>query len=319
MNRSFLVALAATIALPAAAAPAATVSGTLAGGHGYTVIALSASGQSSKSAVSKTGAFSLKVPGAGATLQLVKPNGAYFGPVVLRTVGKKALMGLSAKGGKLGRLVLGRGYAVAKKAPKKAVAAKGAIRTLKGAPLGAGNLGFVQMHGKGKARAAGAGASGPGADPDGDGIPSTFDADDNGNKTFDGVDPASAKSNGAGLFSDVQVMMARSVNANAGGLTTAQVDDFIKNNLSLNFYLDSFAAHGATVNAVDVDCGTLVYCRPGDGTAIMGDGGNSPTGVQNQRWTTYDNNHDGFPDVPANTNGGSPGVHSIEIRPTVTT
>jgi hypothetical protein len=101
----------------------------------------------------------------------------------------------------------------------------------------------------------------PGADPDGDGVPSTFDADDNGNKTLDGVDPATAKTSTAGLFSDVQVMMARSVNANAGGIGRAQIDAFVKNNTSLNFYLGPSYARGAAISSVDVDCGTLAYCR----------------------------------------------------------
>lgn len=312
--------IAALAVLPAASAQAATVSGSVAGGKGYTVLALAASGQASSAKVGSGGAFSLKLPGKGATLQLVKPTGAYFGPVVLRKAGKRALMTLSAKGGKLGKVKLKAGYASAK-APKKAVSPKGAIRTKHGAPLGAGNLGFVKMKGRGKARIASAGDNGVGADPDGDGVPSTFDADDNGNKTLDGVDPQSAKASTAGLFSDVQVMMARSINANAGGIDTAQVDAFVKSNMSLNFYLDDHYAGGpaTTVSAVNVDCGRLVYCRPGDGTALMGDGGNSPTGAQNQPWATYDNDHDGLPDVPANTNGGGSSIHSIEVRPNVGT
>ncbi|MEA2129181.1 MAG: hypothetical protein QOJ85_2072 [Solirubrobacteraceae bacterium] len=321
-----LLAVLAVVVLPASAA-AATVSGTLAGAHGYTVIALASDGQSSKSAVAANGRFSVRLPGRGSTLQLVKPNGAYFGPVVLRKVGRKALLGLSAKGGKLGRVSLKRGFAAAN-APVKAVSSKGAIRTTKsGAPLGAGNLGFVRMpvraNARSRASAAGTAAGDPpGADPDGDGVPSTFDADDNGNKTLDGVDRVTAKTSNAGLFSDVQVMMARSVNANAGGINRAQIDAFVKNNTSLNFYLDPAYARGATISSVDVDCGTLAYCRPGDGYATMGDGGNSPTGVHDQRWTSLDANHDGFPDVPVNQNGGDRShgeIHSIEIKPNATT
>ena len=69
---------------------------------------------------------------------------------------------------------------------------------------------------KGGGQASAGTKSNPGGDPDGDGIPNTFDADDNGNKTLYGVDPVLAKTDTAGLFSDVQVMMARSVDANAG-------------------------------------------------------------------------------------------------------
>jgi hypothetical protein len=324
--RAIVLALAAAALLPASAS-AATVSGTLPGGRGYTAIALAAGGRSAKSAVTAKGRFSLKVPGRNSTLQLIKPNGAYFGPVVLRMAGKKALMVLSARGGKLGKVSLKPGYAAAS-APKKAVSSKGAIRTTrKGAPLGAGNLGFVRMPPKAKRRAvvsaAAAGNGGaPGADPDGDGVPSTFDPDDNGNKTLDGVDPVTSKTSTAGLFSDVQVMMARSVNANAGGIGRAQVDAFVKNNTSLNFYLDPSYAQGASVSSADVDCGTLAYCRPGDGYATLGDGGNSPTGVQDQLWISLDANHDGFPDVPVNQNGGDRShgeVHSIEVKPNATT
>ena len=324
MHRIILLAVTAVVLLPASA-PAATVSGTLTRGRGYTVIALSSSGQSSKSAVAANGRFSLRIPGRASTLQLVKPNGAYFGPVVVGRAGRKALLGLSSRGGKLGRVSLKRGFAVAG-APTKAVSSRGAVRTTRtGAPLGAGNLGFVRMPASTKAtlRFAGAGVGDlPGADPDGDGVPSTFDADDNGNKTLDGVDPVTAKTSTAGLFSDVQVMMARSVNANAGGIGRAQVDAFVKNNTSLNFYLDPAYARGSAISSVDVDCGTLAYCRPGDGYATMGDGGNSPTGVQDQRWTSLDANHDGFPDVPVNQNGGDRShgeVHSIEIKPNATT
>jgi hypothetical protein len=318
MRRLPLV-LSIALALVPASAQAASVSGTVAGGQGYTVLALSPSGQATSAKVAGKGAFSLRLPGKGATLQLVKPNGAYFGPVVLRKAGKKALLTLSANGGKLGRIALKAGYAAAR-APKRSVSPKGAIRTKHGAPYGAGNLGFVKMTSR-KARSAAAGDGVAGADPDGDGVPSTFDADDNGNKTFDGVDPQTARTSTAGLFSDVQVMMARSVNANAGGISLAAADEFVKSNTSLNFYLDPQLARGSEITHVDVDCGTLAYCRPGDGYATMGDGGNSPTGVQNQPWISLDDNHDGFPDVPVNTNGDqSHGtIHSIEIKPNATT
>jgi hypothetical protein len=141
--RSLLLVLVAAALLPASAS-AATVSGTLSRGHGYTVIALAPSGQSAKSPVGTNGRFSVKIPGRASTLQLVKPNGAYFGPVVLGKAGKKAIVDLSTKGGSLGRVTLKRGFAAAK-APKKAVSSAGAIRTTRaGAPLGAGNLGFVR-------------------------------------------------------------------------------------------------------------------------------------------------------------------------------
>ena len=188
MLRILPLALAAALVLPASAS-AATVSGKVGGGRGYTVIALAANGQSAKAKLGARGRFSLKLPGKRATLQLVKPNGTYFGPVFLRGSGRRAFVGL--KGGKLGRISLKRGYAVA----KAGVSTGAAIRTKKGAPLGAGNLGFVKT-------TAHARNAQPGGDPDGDGVPNTFDADDNGNKTLDAVDPLTAST--VTLFSDVQ-------------------------------------------------------------------------------------------------------------------
>ena len=263
MLRSLGLALLAAAVLPASAS-AATVSGTLGGGRGYTVIALSATGQSSKSAVGAERALLAQGPRQGrhaaarqARRFLLRPGRAADVRASARSSGSRPRAASSAGSS------LKRGFAAAK-APKAAVSTSGAIRTGKGgAPLGAGNLGFVKMkRGKAKASAAAARAVNPGADPDGDGVPSTFDADDNGNKTLDGVDPVTAKTDTAGLFSDVQVMMARSVNANAGGISGAQVDAFVKNNTSLNFYLDTAYARGATISSVDVDCGALVYCRP---------------------------------------------------------
>ena len=67
----------------------------------------------------------------------------------------------------------------------------------------------------------------PGGDPVGDGVPSTFVADDIGNKTLDGVDRVSAMTCTAGLFSYVQVMIGRSVYANAGGISRSMVDAFV--------------------------------------------------------------------------------------------
>jgi len=139
---------------------------------------------------------------------------------------------------KLGKIALKNGFAVAAKAPKKRCRPKGWVKVAKsGGPLGAGQSrlrqGVRREAEAARSRRRDAGRT------DGDGVPNTFDFRRHGNRTLDGVDPAtSTVASTAGLFSDVQVMMSRSVNANAGGITRAQVDAFVKNNTSLNFYLD---------------------------------------------------------------------------------
>lgn len=322
MRRSLLPAL-LILSLAPAAASGATVSGKIAGGKGYTVLALAPGGQSSASTAKANGAFSVKVRKAGSTLQLVRPDGSYFGPVVLGRSGRKAIVSLSSKGGRIGRVSLKKGFATAK-AAKRAVTKKGALRTrANGAPYGAGKLGFVKLKGgKATARAAQSGTGGnPGGDPDADGIPSTFDADDNGNGSLDGVDPRTAAASTGGLFSTVGSNLLGSVNANAGGLTQAQIDAFVKETLGLNFFLGTHSVGNTTVSSVDVDCGALSYCRPGSGTAVMQESGNSPEGVGGRLWTSLDANGDGFPDVPANPRFGESNgkVYSMAIAPNATT
>src|SRR5690242_840878 len=154
--RIIAATLAALVLLPASA-EAASVSGTLTKGRGYTIIALSPKGQSATAKVAANGRFKLTIPARGSTLQLVGPNGTYFGPITLgKVVKKKASVALSGKAAKLGKVALKRGFAAAAKAPKNAVSAKGAVKVAKsGAPLGAGNLGFVKVRGaKPKLRAA---------------------------------------------------------------------------------------------------------------------------------------------------------------------
>lgn len=312
-----LVLAALLAALAPATAPAATVSGKLAGGPGYTILALAPSGQSNAAKVAGNGSFSLPVPGPGATLHLVTPGGGYYGPVVLARRGKRGVVTLSKRAGAIGKVALKAGYATAR-APKKAVSGRG-VKLVRGAPLGAGTLGYVRTK-RTAARMAQNGAPQPGADPDGDAIPSTFDADDNGNGTLDVVDPQTARSAGDGLFSTVSTELAGSLNANAGGIGAAQVDVFVREQTSLNFFMGDAYARGQSVSAVNVDCGALVYCRAGAGTATIDASGNTdPSVTPGGLWTSLDRDGDGFPDLPANSRFGGDAVRSIAVHPNVTT
>lgn len=102
-------------AVAPAAAPAATVSGVLKGAVGYKVLLVQANGKARKATIrTSAGSFSIRgAKPAGATLQLVGPDGSYYGPVMLKTTATRAfgfIRGASSL--KLGVLTLKGGYAL---------------------------------------------------------------------------------------------------------------------------------------------------------------------------------------------------------------
>jgi hypothetical protein len=177
--------LSATAAAPATA-EAGTVSGVIKGAAGYKVLLVQKNGRARKSpALSSTGSFSIAGgKTAGATLQLVAPDGAYAGPVLLKSTATKAFAFIKGTASlKLGTLTLKRGYALARRAPRGRyqTLATATAKAVNGKPVGAGKLGRVRT-------ANPMGLRGPGADLDLDGIVSAFDVDDNGNLLLDNVD-----------------------------------------------------------------------------------------------------------------------------------
>ena len=175
-----------TGAVAPATAPAATVSGVLKGAVGYKVLLVQANGKARKATIrTSAGSFSIRgVKPAGATLQLVGPDGSYYGPAMLKTTATRAfgfIRGASSL--KLGALTLKGGYALARRAPlgRYQTLATTAAKAARGRPIGAGKLGRVRT-------ANPMGLRGPGADLDLDGVVSAFDIDDNGNLLLDNVD-----------------------------------------------------------------------------------------------------------------------------------
>ena len=108
-----------------AATPGMTITGTLRGATGMTLLALSPSGTAVQQTLGAKGRFALKVPrGKGTTLQLVTAGGRYFGPVVLASKKGKAYSAIApAASVKLGALSLRSGFA----APKTALAESSSI------------------------------------------------------------------------------------------------------------------------------------------------------------------------------------------------
>jgi len=170
----------------AGTAVAATVSGTLKGGHGYRVVLVQANGLAKKVTITRaSGAFSLKTSRLPrATLHLVRADGSYFGPIVLKASRTRDYCTFRGTADiRLGNLALKNGYAVAltARSGRYDMRSPYTVTARSGRPLGAGRAGLVRTTSV-------AGCPGPGGDLDRDGIVGAFDIDDNGNLILDNVD-----------------------------------------------------------------------------------------------------------------------------------
>jgi hypothetical protein len=324
-------ALLAASATAHAATPSMKITGSLRGGGGMTLLALSPAGTAVQQKLGASGRFTLTVPrGQGVTLQLVTAGGRYFGPVVLASKKGKAYSALApAKSVKLGKLSLRAGFA----APRKPLAQTSFDRTRalvadkKGRPLGVGKLGLVKMPGLRMASTRTLAAGGPpasaGADSDADGLPDSLDMDANGNGLIDSYD-ADARSPSSGLFSTLFLGFGQALNANAAGVTRTQIDAAVggENMFNMIWFFDDglFKDQGLTVTGAHVDCGALVYCRRGDGTAIMGGlSESSPTTPRNVPWVTFSPDGSGLPNLDHLTSHDGNSVWATSIQPRVGT
>ncbi len=179
-----IAALAATAVLPAAA-PAARVSGVMKGSHGYKILLVQSNGKARKARITAAGKFSISgAKLANATLQLVKPDGSYGGPIVLKSTATKAYVFIRGTASlNLRSISLKSSYAKVSRMPARRYQRLAAYtaKATRGRPIGAGKLGRVRT-------ALPKGLRGPGADLDRDGVVSAFDIDDNGNLRLDNVD-----------------------------------------------------------------------------------------------------------------------------------
>jgi len=175
--------VAATTAAPA---PAATVTGVMKGGLGYKVLLVQANGKARKTAITgESGRFSIAGARLGnATLQLVKRDGSYGGPIVLRSTATKAYVFIRGTADlNLRTVSLKSGFAKVSSMPTRRyqTLATYTAKVVGGRPAGAGKLGRIRT---GKPM----GLRGAGADLDLDGVINAFDIDDNGNLILDNVD-----------------------------------------------------------------------------------------------------------------------------------
>jgi hypothetical protein len=117
----------------------------------------------------------------------------------------------------------------------------------------------------------GTGALPPGGDPTQVGIVTAFNADPTGAGVPANESEGAAAAAGVGLQSDIQMPLEESVNADAAGVTSAQISRLVENDLQLNIGLQPTLSAG-TVTGVSVNCGTLSYCAEGTGTAVVRQG-----------------------------------------------
>jgi hypothetical protein len=278
MSRTRVAILAAAALISALLVPVfaqakpAKITGKLSA-RDYTVIALSARG-TAKTDRAPHRTFKLRPPAKKVTLQLRAPDGTYAGPIVVakarhgnKVIVDKVIVGVRA-GARLGRVKVkpGDGYAKpAKWLPGKYVNSSRVARAEDKTPLGAGNLGLIPAATSGDA---------PG-DGDLDGIPDALDVDDDGDVVLDRFDPQSGTAT-ARTSADTGDVVVRGislldldlpdvVNANAPGLTEAQIEAALPRFGGLLLGSLGIEASGPDDPAVELDCGDpdtgLIYCR----------------------------------------------------------
>jgi hypothetical protein len=276
MRRLHLVWLSLVAAALCAPAPAVASSRPITGKlskPGYTIIAVGYNGTTSST---RSRSFRLVPRASRVTLQLRDPKGRYGGPVVVGGTAKKVVVGVRA-GAKLGTIKVERGYAKVTRAPRKAIDRHRTAVAKRGVPLGNGrNFGLVPS----KAR----GGSG---DRDGDAVPDALDVDANGDRILDKEQGAVARRAVAAqvqpvsfsVFSQLNQPLERSVNADAAGVTDADINSMMQGNTTAppfqpigTFLVFQFpSAAGATL-----DCGGLSYCSPGGTGRVRAPGGMDP-------------------------------------------
>jgi hypothetical protein len=315
------------------------VSGKVFGAAHYTLILLARDGRFRSVKLDLTGKFTFSdLPRdlvRGATLQLVNPEGRYFGPIVLAhsRATSAAYTALSRTGRgrkiKVGRIALETGYGRARRVRRALIDRSAPVdASSDGEPVGANKAGLVQTAPAGGV-AGGADevtddtAEG-GADLDGDGIPNAVDVDDDGDLNLDGTDGDSAQSSARfNPFSTLFLPMSQTLNVNVGPVTRASIDALIgsENVFNLIFYLQQLPDAPPATGAHVICPSSLVYCRSaadGGATAMFGGVTESSPDLFTGPWSDYNADGSGYPNLEP-IDAGPSRVFVASIQPRVGT
>jgi hypothetical protein len=252
---------------------------------GYTVVALGTNG---KMTWSKARSFSLRLPAAEYTLQLINGHGQYAGPVVVGGGSRKVIVGL--KGGvRLGTIDVRakQGYArVAKRVRAGSLVSSRWAWATRGVPIGNGkNFGLVKSPTKGT------GPSGPGGDSDRSGIPNAFDIASNGNAVINSLAPAQPRlgariadaaptpgpaSTSLTWMSQMFLTIDQTVNDDAAGISQSEIDSTLQQNLNLKLL------NLPSADELELNCNGLRFCSQGGTGEASEEGLPAPQGTYPQ-------------------------------------
>jgi hypothetical protein len=251
---------------------------------GYTVIVL---GYNGKAAVSRAKRFRIKAPDSRVTLQLRDAHGKYAGPVIVGGSGSRVIEGINA-GAQLGTIKVLGGYAKTARPVAGRFVDRGRwAQAHGGVPLGNGrNYGLVRskIHNGPSGRGGDSSRTGvPNAlsiDPDGSGVidvlkrsglratdvaGDTFASGPTGPTGSTGPPVQSAPSGPAGppstsgfsFFSQIFLDLGQTLNADAAGVTRAEIDAMLPQ------FLTIVGVNVPTGDVAALDCGGLSYCSSG--------------------------------------------------------
>jgi len=274
----------AALALAAAATDASAhrgtnaITGTLSK-SGYTVVAL---GYNGKAALSRSKSFRITAPDSRVTLQLIDARGKYAGPVIVGRSGSRVIEGIKA-GAHLGMIKVLGGYARTVRPLAARFVDRGRwAQAHKGVPLGNGrNFGLVhsRIHN---------GPGGRGGDSARTGVPNAFSIDPAGDGVIAALKPTGRRAadiavvapppsgptgpsgppppsgppapsgpSGFSFFSQIFLDLGQTVNADAAGVTRAEID------ATVSQFLNIVGVNVPQADAVALNCGGLAYCSAG--------------------------------------------------------
>lgn len=306
------------------------ISGSVTNGAGYSIYLLSRDGSSKTASIGSNNRFKIsgltKAKLKNASLQLIDPDGRYFGPVVLQNKKNKVSTTFSGRLGKsqktiaLGKITLKNSYGTLtakNSANLSALVTKSAVNAVDGKPVGAGEFGLVLSTATSSGiKVNSVDQQGSGEDSDLDGIPNAFDADADGDLVLNSTDPDSQ--GGEVPYTSLFLDFRGTLNSNVrSGLTDAAIDAVIggenKFGIAAFIALPEDVAPNVTGGYVVCD-NSLAYCRPNTPTGYFSGVTESSPDFRGRPWIELLTS-DGFPRMEIiQLSGGKAVVASFQPR-----